>query len=123
MSNPTDIGQFIADLNGGVFDEQVSMMLSTVAAAVVDHKKAGQVQLTFTLKQVGEGHQVQIAHELKFKQPTARGAVIQNDLTDTIMYVGIGGKTTLLPETQALKGQMHIADKDNSNKLITGGEK
>jgi len=123
MSNPTDIGQFIADLNGGVFDESVSMLLSTVAAAVVDHKKVGSVQLNFSMKPVGEGNQITITHEVKFTQPKARGKIIENDTTDTIMYVGIGGKTTLLPETQALQGQMFIADKNNSNELVNGGEK
>lgn len=122
MSNPTDIGQFIGELNGGVFDEQVSLLLSTVSAAVIDHRKVGQVQLTFNIKQVGESHQVTVSHELKFKQPTARGAIIQNDLTDTIMHVGVGGKTTLFPETQVPKGQMHLGDKDNIDNLVHGSK-
>ena len=37
----TDVGEFITDLDGGSFDRKLSIALSQVAAATIDHDKTG----------------------------------------------------------------------------------
>ena len=48
-----------------VLEEKLSSILSDVAASVVDHGRAGTVQLSLNIKQIGNSHQVQIDHVLR----------------------------------------------------------
>lgn len=97
----TDTAEFINELNAGVFAQQIGHALSEVAAGVVDNGKAGNVTITFNLKQIAGGHQVAINHKLAFKVPTKRGNRSEDTALDTPMYVGEGGRLTLFPETPA----------------------
>ena len=73
MSKPTDTAQFFEDLNGGTFISQIGHALSEVAAAVVDHGKAGKLVITLDFTQISESSQVKINHKLDYKVPTKRG--------------------------------------------------
>ena len=55
---PTKVDKFIEDLDGGVFEEKLSQILSDVAGAVIDQGKNGKVDISLTLKQIGNSHQV-----------------------------------------------------------------
>lgn len=46
----TDVSEFISDLDGGILEQKLSIILSEVAAAVVDLNKSGQVSLNFNMK-------------------------------------------------------------------------
>lgn len=83
----TDPGEFIANLNAGVFANQVGKALSAVAGAVVDHGKKGQVKLVFDISQIGESHQVKIAHKLEYTEPTKRGSRREDTALETPMFV------------------------------------
>lgn len=83
----TDPGEFIANLNAGVFANQLGKALSAVAGAVVDHGKKGQVKVTFDISQIGESHQVRIAHKLEFTEPTKRGSRREDTALETPMFV------------------------------------
>lgn len=96
----TDTSQFIADLNGGVFDQQLSHALSDVSMGVVNNKKAGKIIVTLDITPLGDGNQVAIKHTLDFKKPTSKGSVREDTTTSTPMHVGRQGKLTLFPETQ-----------------------
>ena len=96
----TKVDQFIADLNGGVLEEQLSAILSEVASAVVDHGRKGEVTLKLDIKKLGEGHQVQIEHTLKYKRPTMRGSRSEDSASTTPMHVGSKGALTFFPENQ-----------------------
>lgn len=96
----TEIQQFIADLNGGVFEQQVSQALSDVASGVVTHGKAGTVTIKFDLSRISESSQVKIKHTLDFNTPTSKGRVREDLTTETPMHVGRGGKLSLFPENQ-----------------------
>lgn len=98
---PTDTVEFIGELNAGVFADQIGRALSEVATGVVENGKAGQVTLTFNMKQIGSSHQVTVNHKLAFKIPTKRGSIVEDTALDTPMYVGEGGRLTLFPETPA----------------------
>lgn len=84
---PTDPGEFLANLNAGVFANQMGRALSDVAAGVVEHGKKGKVIVTFEIAQIGETHQVEVAHKLDFETPTKRGKKREDTALKTPMFV------------------------------------
>lgn len=99
-SAATDIGEFITDLDGGMFDRKLSIALSEAAAACVDHDKQGAVSVTFTLKKIPGTKQVQVQHQLKYVTPTANGKKSEEETRTTPMHVGKFGRLSLAPESQ-----------------------
>ncbi len=83
----TDPGELLANLNAGVFANQMGRALSDVAAAVVDHGKKGKLVVTLDISQIGETHQVEITHKLDFLTPTKRGSKREDTALKTPMYV------------------------------------
>ena len=98
MSTPTDIAEFLEELNGGAFANQISHALSEVAEGVVAFSKAGKLVITLDFSQIGEASQVKIKHKLDYKVPTKRGTRSENTSLDTPMHVGTGGRVTLFAE-------------------------
>ena len=96
----TSIVELLPDLNAGVFEQQINRALSDCAANVCQYGKKGEVVLRFSMKQIGEGHQVAITHSLKSVIPTSRGKITEENATDTPLHVERGGKLTLYPNTQ-----------------------
>lgn len=96
----TDVGEFIADLDGGVFDRKLSIALSQVAAASVDNDKAGEVSVKFTFTKIPGTTQVHCAHLLKFTRPTLDGKASEEEKRTTPLHVGKFGRLTLAPENQ-----------------------
>lgn len=96
----TKVEQFIADLDGGVFEEKLSAILSDVAASVINHGKKGTVSIQLDIKQIGSSHQVQIDHVLKYKRPTSKGSISEDNSTSTPMHVGKRGALSFFPEDQ-----------------------
>lgn len=69
---PTDVTEFLNNLNAGVFAQQVAVALSSVAAGVVEHGKKGKVTLSFDITQIGESHQVKtLTSSTSPSQPSA----------------------------------------------------
>ncbi|MBL4835766.1 MAG: hypothetical protein JKY26_17585 [Pseudomonas sp.] len=87
----TDPGELLANLNAGVFANQMGRALSDVAAAVVDHGKKGKLVITLDISQIGETHQVEILHKLDFLTPTKRGSKREDTALKTPMYVTAEG--------------------------------
>lgn len=96
----TKVTQFIVDLDGGVFEEKLAAVLSDVAAGVIDHGKVGEVDIKLKMKQIGSSHQVAIEHTLKYKRPTSRGTIAEDNTTSTPMHVGSRGALSFFPENQ-----------------------
>lgn len=84
---PTNIEEFLKDLNAGVFAEQVADAISRVAAGVVDHGRKGQVRITLDMKRINDGHQIMVSHKLDYNQPNLRGNTKVDTTTQTPMYV------------------------------------
>lgn len=107
----TKVEQFFAELDGGVLEQKLSHMLSETAAAVIDHNRSGEVTIKLKMKRIGQSHQVQIDHAVKYSRPTSKGSVQEDNTTSTPMYVGKGGALTLFPEDQTQmfdkKGQVN----------------
>lgn len=99
-SAATDVGEFITDLDGGIFDRKLSVALSQVAAAAVDNDKGGEVSVKFTFKKIPGTHQVHCEHQLKFTRPTADGKASEEEKRSTPLHVGKFGRLSLAPENQ-----------------------
>ena len=96
----TDVGQLISDLDAGSFEQKMGVILSDVAAGVIEHGRAGKMQITFTLKQLGTSNQMMIEHELSFVSPTKNGERGEKNKTNTPMHVNLDGEVTLFPKNQ-----------------------
>lgn len=99
-SAATDVGEFITDLDGGMFDRKLSIALSQVAAAAVDNDKAGEVTVKFSFAKIPGTKQVQCKHSLKFTRPTADGKASEEESRSTPLHVGRFGRLSLAPENQ-----------------------
>lgn len=96
----TDVGEFITDLDGGMFDRKLSIALSQVASATVDHDKAGEVSIKLAFKKIPGTSQVHVTHTMKFSKPTMDGKAGEEESRTTALHVGKFGKLTLAPENQ-----------------------
>ncbi|WP_428843256.1 hypothetical protein, partial [Suttonella ornithocola] len=64
------------------------------------HGKQAKVCLELTFKQIGTSSQVAVMHKLKSDIPTSKGKVIEEDTTETPMYVCAGGELSVFPDNQ-----------------------
>ena len=94
---PTDTKQFIGDLTGGAFADQIGIALSDVAQAVAATAKKGQVKLTFDIAVIGdkESGQVEIKHKLDYTAPETFGTRKEDYARKTPMYVNTDGTVSL----------------------------
>lgn len=91
----TDVAEFVTDLDGGQFEHMLSIALSDVAAATIDHDKKGCVELKLEFERIDGTHQVRIGHTLKFTRPTSTGKVAEHALGATVLHVGRYGRLSL----------------------------
>ncbi|MBD9376161.1 hypothetical protein [Pseudoxanthomonas sp. PXM04] len=99
----TNVAEMLADLNGGVFLEQVGTAMSDVALGVVnfgDKGKTGEVTLKFKMTRIGESNQIALTHAMAYKRPTSKGKRGEELSGDTPLHVNTGGRLTLMPDTQ-----------------------
>lgn len=94
-SAATDVAEFITDLDGGVFDRKLSIALSSVAAAVVDNDKVGEVNIKLSLTRIPWTNQVRCEHTLKFQRPTMDGKASEEEKRSTVLHVGKFGALSL----------------------------
>lgn len=108
-SSSTDVADFIESLEGGNTENMLSAALSIVAAGVVNTgKKGGEVNLKLKFEHVKGTSQVIVGCEVAMKAPTTRGQKRETDIGSTTMYVGEGGKLSLLPPKIDMHGQTSI---------------
>lgn len=91
----TDVGEFITDLDGGMFDRALSVALSQVAASVVDREKKGKVRIDFAFEHIKGTHQVRLEHTVKFERPTMAGKASEEQTGATVLHVSKGGRLSL----------------------------
>lgn len=107
----TNVHEFVGALGAGVFEKKLAVLLSQAAEGTVLHgrgNKKGKVTLEFTLQQVGENSQVIVSHRLSHSTPTARGKKSEEDISETPMYVGKGGKMTETAPREESTGQFAL---------------
>ena len=106
MSNETKAPGFVPvleELDAGIFERKIAHALAETARAVVNaesKKQSGKITIELELTRIGEGAQVQMQHKLSYARPTLRGKIQETDTTETLLYVGKGGKLTVTPDTQ-----------------------
>lgn len=113
----TNVPDFLGELDAGVFMNKVSAALNATALGVLNNGGKGKLVITLDLDRLSnsvEEKRVGIKHQLKFVTPTPRGKVSEEDTTETPMYVGKGGKLTILQEDQ---GQLFTVDGKTDGKL------
>ncbi|EXS28446.1 hypothetical protein J690_1908 [Acinetobacter sp. 742879] len=92
---PTDCEEFINDIDGGEFAEQLSRAVSKVATAAMETQKAGviTIQLKFTK---GAGHNnITVEHKLVSNAPLPKGKCVEEHRDKTPMYLNTGGDVSL----------------------------
>lgn len=119
MSNDrmTVVPDFLGELDAGIFVNKIAAALNNTALGVLNNGGKGQVVLTFDIDRLSnsvEEKRVDIKHKLKFVTPTPRGKQSEEDTTETPMYVGKGGKLTILQEDQ---GQLFAITGEVDGKL------
>lgn len=95
---PTDVSNFMGDLNAGIFEKQLGAVLSDVASGVVMNSKQGEVTIKLKIKQISDTQQVNISHSIDYKTPTAKGHRTELSEGATPMHVLKGGCISLMPE-------------------------
>ncbi|GAA5003562.1 hypothetical protein GCM10023206_07400 [Acinetobacter puyangensis] len=91
----TDHTQFIDDIDGGVFAQQLGYAISEVASAVVDNDKAGEITIKLKLTKGVGANSVTIDHKLTSIAPLADGRKLEDHGAKTSMYVNKDGDVTL----------------------------
>ncbi|MDE9466416.1 hypothetical protein [Xenorhabdus bovienii] len=102
-SKKTVVPEFISELDGGVFESKLSASLNAVALGVLNNGGKGKVIVEMDISRLNnsiEEKRIMISHKLKFTAPTPRGKSSEEDTTETPMYVGKGGKLTVMQEDQ-----------------------
>lgn len=93
----------LEELDAGIFERKIAQALAETARSVVNadsKKQSGKITIELDLTRIGEGAQVQMTHKLTYARPTLRGKIQETDTTQTLLYVGRGGKLTITPDTQ-----------------------
>ena len=119
MSNDrmTVVPDFLGELDAGIFVNKIAAALNNTALGVLNNGGKGQVVITLDIDRLSnsvEEKRVGIKHTLKFVTPTPRGKQSEEDTTETPMYVGKGGKLTILQEDQ---GQLFAITGEVDGKL------
>lgn len=111
QSTATNVDDFIGELNSGILKDQLAAILSETALATVLHgkgNKKGKVNIELTFAQIGENEQVVVSAKLSKSAPTARGKKYEENITDTSMFVGKGGRLTIDQPKEDNNGQFAL---------------
>ena len=104
LKHITPLDVLLEDLDGGSLAQRIALALADTAmgvAAVGEKKKRGKVTVTFDIGVIGnlDSQQVQIDHTVEMKAPTHRGRKSEQHTTSSVLYVGMRGKLTTMPNT------------------------
>ena len=92
---PTDHNQFIDDIDGGVFSQQLGFAISEVASAVVDNNKPGEITIKLKLTKGIGADNVTIEHKLTSIAPLKDGRKLEDHGAKTPMFVNKHGDVSL----------------------------
>lgn len=111
VDNKTNLEDFFSELGAGAFKEKLALALSEAALGVVINgmgTKKSKVTIDFTISQIGENDQVIITHKLTKSIPTKRGKKMEENITETPMFVGKGGVLTIDIPRESMTGQFGL---------------
>ena len=97
-SRHTNVDEFFENLDGGVFKQKLSVLLSDVAAGAFDHKKKGSITIKLEIERIdGSEDIVKLTHDLQHKTPTMYGHKTETNKKDSTMFISTGGKLSAVP--------------------------
>lgn len=97
---PTDINELLINLEDGTWKQQLETAISLVAQSVVEHRKAGRVTFILNIKTTKMPTRLNVEHEIKYLEPTAKGKLNEGNKKQTQMYLNKEGDVTLQPRDQ-----------------------
>lgn len=109
----TDVPSFLAELEAGLLESQLSVALSETAASCVEHeaKKGASVNVKFDFEYIPGTSQVRIVHSVKFTRPTRFGKRAEDCKGASVMHVGKRGRLTATqPELGGMQGRQASID-------------
>lgn len=104
----TDVAEFIGALDGGVFEQKLSVAVSQVAAASMDNDGKGEVLIKLIFERLPGTFQCRVQHQLKFIKPTIDGEAGEKETRATVLWVGQYGRLSVLPPDVLRGGQATI---------------
>ncbi len=90
----------LKQFDAGVFADKFGLLAQDVAAAVHEFDKTGKVTIELSMTRIKNTTQIMCAHKLKVSRPTMHGNQTEEATTATALYVGRGGKMTIMPDNQ-----------------------
>lgn len=122
MSNKTDVNEVIQALGAGVVMAQLETLLSSCASGVMhngDGKKKGKITLELQLCKIGDSiSQMAIASKVSHVTPTGNGKKSEESTSETVMYVGKGGRITENPPKEEDSGQYRLDSQADTPKSV-----
>ena len=116
-SSATDLEHFFSELGGGVFAEQLGLILSHAALKTCisnDKKKTGKINLEFNIKCINaDKFQVVISHKLASSVPTKNGKKMEEETTETHFFVGRNGKLSINQPQEDGGGQFGLITQED----------
>jgi len=104
----TDVTDFIANLDAGLFEQKLGLALSQVAAGAMDHDRKGKITITLTFERLEGTFQCRVGHQLQFARPTLDGEAGEKEKRATVFHVGQYGALSIIPPDMVRGGQRTI---------------
>lgn len=95
------ICEVLPQLDGTIFERKLDDAMSEAGKRVITHGKQAKVIIELTFKKISEnGNQVMVAHKMKSDLPTSKGKIVEEDTTETPLFVGANGGLSTSPGKQ-----------------------
>lgn len=107
----TDLNHLLEHMNAGIARQQVEAVLSEVARGVTNFggKKTGKVSIEMDIRRFAENEdQIMITTVIKKKEPTKYGVKTEDVGSESVFFVGRGGKITFEQPKEADSGQFGL---------------
>lgn len=108
----TNVTEFIEELDVGSFKEKLGASLSEVAIGVMRSETGaakGKVSIEFEMSMLSS-EKVNIKSKLKFVKPTSRGVQIEEDTTETPMYISRTGELSIMQKKSLFEKEGDVID-------------
>lgn len=99
----TSFGEVLTQLNAGVIEDNLTVMLRETARHVATTQKKGQVALTLTISPVKDSDDmVSVASQVKFSRPTPTGSKGEDTTQTMNLFVDARGNLSVTPHEQVI---------------------
>ena len=95
-----DTTEFFTSLEAGVLEKQIGHFITQITASALEHNKKGNININFDFVREND-EQVKIAHKVKTKRPTRRGASSEEFSGSTVMHFHTTGIVSISPEDKS----------------------